>query len=224
MKNFLTNNKNLILGTFIGFLLVFAIASLVTEKRLSVYKALLDDKITEQVKSLGDLAIVTGRGASNDRAEILVKECRSEERSEFEALLASLNSELNKYELGRLTNLFGDCGHVFANRRTSMYLQMQDEFNELKTLVEMRKQFEDFDDNSINYSKWEELVRNEEEISKIFQDMVRVQGEIINVLLSGKNVNSEEVNNLLKEAQEIKNKLGEATEKASSIRVSLIST
>ena len=224
MKNFLTNNKNLILGTFIGFLLVFAIASLVTEKRLSVYKTLLDDKITEQVKSLGDLAIVTGRGASNDRAEILVKECRSEERSEFEALLASLNSELNKYELGRLTNLFGDCGHVFANRRTSMYLQMQDEFNELKTLVEMRKQFEDFDDNSINYSKWEELVRNEEEISKIFQDMVRVQGEIINVLLSGKNVNSEEVNDLLKEAQEIKNKLGEATEKASSIRVSLIST
>lgn len=224
MKNFLTNNKNLILGTFIGFLLVFAIASLVTEKRLSVYKTLLDDKIAEQVKSLGDLAIVTGRGASNDRAEILVKECRSEERSEFEALLASLNSELNKYELGRLTNLFGDCGHVFANRRTSMYLQMQDEFNELKTLVEMRNQFEDFDDNSINYSKWEELVRNEEEISKIFQDMVRVQGEIINVLLSGKNVNSEEVNNLLKEAQEIKNKLGEATEKASSIRVSLIST
>ncbi|KXK00198.1 MAG: hypothetical protein UZ19_OD1000113 [Parcubacteria bacterium OLB19] len=191
---------------------------------MSVYKTLLDDKIAEQVKSLGDLAIVTGRGASNDRAEILVKECRSEERSEFEALLASLNSELNKYELGRLTNLFGDCGHVFANRRTSMYLQMQDEFNELKTLVEMRNQFEDFDDNSINYSKWEELVRNEEEISKIFQDMVRVQGEIINVLLSGKNVNSEEVNNLLKEAQEIKNKLGEATEKASSIRVSLIST
>ena len=224
MKNFLTKNKNLILGTIIGFLLVFAIASLVTEKHLSVYKTLLDDNIAEQIKSLGDLAIVTGRGASNDRAEILVKECRSEERSEFEALLASLNSELNKYELGRLTNLFADCGHVFANRRTSMYLQMQDEFNELKTLVEMRKQFENFDDNSINYSKWEELVRNEEEISKIFQDMVRVQGEIINVLLSGKNVNSEEVNDLLKEAQEIKTKLGEATEKASSIRVSLIST
>ena len=224
MKNFLTNNKNLLIGAFVGFLLVLAISSLVIEKRLSVHKTLLDDKIAEQVKSLGDLAIVTGRGASNDRAEILVKECRSDERSEFEALLASLNSELNKYELSRLTNLFSNCGHVFANRRTSMYLQMQDEFNELESLVQIRKQFEDYDETTINYGKWEELVENEAEISKIFQDMVRVQGEIISVLLSGKNVNSEEVNNLLKEAQEIKTKLGEATERASSIRVSLIST
>ena len=224
MKNFLTNNKNLLIGAFVGFLLVLAISSLVIEKRLSVHKTLLDDKIAEQVKSLGDLAIVTGRGASNDRAEILVKECRSDERSEFEALLASLNSELNKYELSRLTNLFSNCGHVFANRRTSMYLQMQDEFNELESLVQIRKQFEDYDETTINYASWQELVENEGEISKIFQDMVRVQGEIISVLLSGKNVNSEEVNNLLKEAQEIKTKLGEATERASSIRVSLIST
>ncbi len=224
MKKFFVNNKTFILGILFGVLVVFTTSYLVIEKRLQEYKVVLDGEISAQIKSLGDLAIITGRGASNERADSLVKECKTEERSEFEALLASLNSELNHYELNRLTALFSDCGHVFANRRTSMSLQMQDEFDILKKLVEMRKQIDDFSEESINYKKWEELVNNEREISNIFQDMVRVQSDIIQVLLVGKNINSEEVNNLLKEVQEIKSRLNESTEKASSIRVVLIST
>lgn len=224
MKNFLTNNKTFILGILFGALIVFVTSYFVVEKRLQEYKMILDTQINTQIRSLGDLAIITGKGASNERADTLVKECKVEERSEFEALLASLNSELNQRELNRLTNLFGNCGHVFANRRTSMFLQMQDEFDTLENLVEMRKKIDDFSEESINYTKWKELVNNEREISNIFQDMVRVQSDIIQVLLSGKNINSEEVNELLKEVQEIKVKLNEATEKASSIRVVLISS
>lgn len=224
MKNFLVNNKVFLLGVLIGTVLVFVISFFVIEKRLQEYKMVLDSQINEQIVSLGNLAIITGRGASNQQADMLVKECKIDERAEFEALLASLNSDLNKHELNRLSILFNNCGHVFANRRTSMYLQMQNEFDSLKKTVNVRKQIDDFSEDSINYSKWEELIDNEHEISNIFQDMVQVQGEIINALLSGKTTNSEEVNLLLKRAQEIKTKLNEATEKASSIRVVLISS
>jgi len=224
MKNFYLKNKALILGVLFGLVLIYSLSTLIVENKLSVLKVSLDNEIEREVEILSELAVTTGKGGFNLEAETIINDCRSDERGKFETLLSSLDSGLSQTELSSLNDLFSSCGYVFANRRTSMQMQMDREFNFLNDLVENRKLVADFDENSINLSKWQELITTEKEINANFQNMVSVQKEIIDLLLSKKASDSDEVQSALVKAQELKGALNTATERASSIRSTLISS
>lgn len=224
MGNFYLKNKALIFRTLFGLVLIYSLSALIVENKLSVLKVGLDNEIEREIEILSELAVTTGKGGFNLEAETIINDCRSDERGKFETLLSSLDSGLSQTELSSLNDLFSSCGYVFANRRTSMQMQMEREFNFLNDLVENRKLVGDFDENSINLSKWQELITTEKEINANFQNMVSVQKEIIDLLLSKKASDSDEVQSALVKAQELKGALNTATERASSIRSTLISS
>jgi hypothetical protein len=224
MGNFYLKNKALIFRTLFGLVLIYSLSALIVENKLSVLKVGLDNEIEREIEILSELAVTTGKGGFNLEAETIINDCRSDERGKFETLLSSLDSGLSQTELSSLNDLFSSCGYVFANRRTSMQMQMEREFNFLNDLVENRKLVGDFDENSINLSKWQELITTEKEINANFQNMVSVQKEIIDLLLSKKASDSDEVQSALVKAQELKGTLNTATERASSIRSTLISS
>ncbi len=224
MENFYLKNKALIFGALFGLVLIYSLSVLIVENKLSVLKVSLDNEIEREIEILSELAVTTGKGGFNLEAETIINDCRSDERGKFETLLSSLDSGLSQVELSSLNDLFSSCGYVFANRRTSMQMQMEREFNFLNDMVENRKLVGDFDENSINLSKWQELITTEKEINANFQNMVSVQKEIIDLLLSKKASDSDEVQSALVKAQELKGALNTATERASSIRSTLISS
>ncbi len=224
MENFYLKNKALIFGALFGLVLIYSLSVLIVENKLSVLKVSLDNEIEREIEILSELAVTTGKGGFNLEAETIINDCRSDERGKFETLLSSLDSGLSQTELSSLNDLFSSCGYVFANRRTSMQMQMEREFNFLNDMVETRKLVGDFDENSINLSKWQELITTEKEINANFQNMVSVQKEIIDLLLSKKASDSDEVQSALVKAQELKGALNTATERASSIRSTLISS
>ena len=221
MNKNITERKSFFYGLAFGLVFISIVSMLVVDKRLSGFESSLNSDIENQVSVLRELAITTSKGASNTQAETLIGECSNDERVEFENLLSKLDSGLSINNLTKLNTLFGYCGHVFADRRMSMYFQMEREFNELEYLVTKKTIIKDNDDNSVDLEKWRKLLDSERNVSKIFQEMVDVQEQIIDTLLAGKTTNSEEVQALLKKAQEIKNALNVATEEASKNRSEL---
>lgn len=224
MRNFYLKHKSLIWGVLSGVIIMYALSAVIVENKLSALKQSFDANIAKEISVLSDLAVTTGKGGFNHEAETMINDCSNEERVKFEALLSTLDSGLAHSDLIILNNLFSSCGHVFANRRTSMQNQMERELAFLESLVEKRQLVDDYDASSIKLSKWQELVDTEKSINADFQGMVVVQKGIIDSLIAGKTTNSAEVQNLQKEAQELKEKLSVATGKSSAIRSELISS
>jgi hypothetical protein len=224
MIKFYTKYRSLIIGTIFGLLIIYIFSTLIIEKRLNSLKVSLEDKIELQQRIISDIALTTGRGGSNNQAEMIVTECSSEERVDFESSLSKLDTGLPNKELNQLSRLFNSCGHVYANRRASMAFQLEREVAYLDDLVAQRRVIDDDYDILVNLEKWSDLVVNEKLISNNFQELVIIQRQIIDSLLLGKTTDSEEVKTLMKDAQSLKNELTTATEKASTIRSELIST
>lgn len=225
MKSFYLKYKWLIWGFLLEIIIILALSAFFIEYKLSALEESLDDKIEQQISTLNNLATVTGKGGFNDEAEALISDCRNDERTKFEKLLSSLGSDLSVTGLNELNSLFSSCGHVFANRRSSMQSQMERELDFLKILIEERKLVDKYyKEDSVNLNEWQKLIEVEKNINNDFQKMVVVQKNIINSLISGKKTNSAEVQNSLKEAQEVKGRLSTLTEEAAEIRSMIISS
>ena len=205
-----------------GVVIIYLFASLVIEKRLQDMRVYLDSQIISETKVLSDLAAITGKGGSNEQADTIVSDCSHENRTKYESLLSSLDSGLAINDLKSLEILFNSCGYVFSSRRSSMAMQLEREYKTLEQLFLQRSLLGDYDEKNTILSKWKELVDNEMIISNHFRSLVKIQKQIIDAVISGKTIDSDEVVKLRTEAKEINDKMVLVTELSSVMRSTLI--
>lgn len=205
-----------------GVVIIYLFASLVIEKRLQDMRVYLDSQIISETKVLSDLAAITGKGGSNEQADTIVSDCSHENRTKYESLLSSLDSGLAINDLKSLEILFNSCGDVFSSRRSSMAMQLEREYKTLEQLFLQRSLLGDNDEKNTTLSKWKELVDNEMIISNHFRTLVKIQKQIIDAVISGKTIDSDEVVKLRTEAKEINDKMVLVTELSSVMRSALI--
>lgn len=215
-------NRPYILGVTVGIAIIYLFSSIVIEKRLQEMKTYLDSEIITETKILSDLAITTGKGGSNALADLVVLDCSHENRTKYESLLSSLDSGLKTTDLRSLEMLFNSCGDVFSSRRSSMATQLEREYMVLELLSTQRSLLGDYDIDSSTLNKWKELVDNEVKISEHFRSLVKIQKQIIDAIISGKTIDSDEVVKLRTEAKEINDKMVRVTESSSVMRSVLI--
>lgn len=207
MKNFLNTNKYILTGVVVGSLAIIVFSNGIVNKRLAEYRQGAEYQIKSTETELNDMLDVVAKGKSNEFAKRVAQDCTSGERAIFDSKLAKLDSGLSKQELNELDVLFSKCAAIDAVYRSAMVLQLRNLISSLKLQISQRKilgRYENYDEKLVQY---ELLLSQEETISELSFSLVTLQGEIIESLIKGLSVDSDEANQLKSKGQSLRNEL-----------------
>ncbi len=216
-------NKQLILGAIVGAAIIYLLSSMVIDNKLESLKTHLDEKINSHIISAENIAKIIGRGGEvSEEIALTIPECPANEMSQYDSLLSSLDKGLSKYELQGLNILFKRCGDKFASRRAGMVLLFEYEILNLSELISEREILGDYSVLDTNLEKWEALVKEEKEVSRLYFELVNAQRQIISILADeGESIST--VEEIQSEVARIKSEMTVATTKTFELRESLIS-
>ncbi len=216
MKNYFTKDV-LISVHLVIFALTLIVGTLVVHFREETTATELRKKITEQNSILMDLAIITDRNGSDEALAKILQDCSR--RNEYEALLIQLGT-LEKKELITIQNLHESCGLFYAQQKALMVQKLKREMQSYHDLITLYALF----DNRVGLYKedaWNELLVFEEARSTLLFDLGTIQEKIVTGLISGTKPQNAEIQNLVRDAQEMSELLGVHDRKIDEIRESL---
>jgi predicted DNA-binding transcriptional regulator len=180
--------------------------------------------ISEQQAVLATIAETTARNGADSITEQIIKDCSLSERSTFDTLLGSLDNGLTQTELVELERLFGRCGGFYSERKSVMVSRLAREIEVYETYVEHLETLLDADvANEFQISLWNKLAEEEQKQSELFSQLVIKQDQIISTLLDGKSASSEEIEQILREVNEIQGTLVVTNKQVAKVRAELTS-
>jgi hypothetical protein len=211
-------NKYLIFGIIVGATVVYLLSTFTTDKKLNQLQLTLDTSLDQVASETKDLALLIGRGGLTAGAESIIADCTDDERDSFESKLAALDTGLSEAELSSVDTLFSRCAPVQPVRRTLMVMELSRLIETLDTQVHQRKQLGDYKEYDDMLATLRQLLILEEEMTRSSFDLVYLQREIIDVLLSGQSVTSDQANQLRERGGSIRRALDESATEAATLR------
>lgn len=222
--NWAQKNKSLLFGILVGAILVYLIADLTTERKLSSLQLSLDTAIDESFTETVKLVELIGQGIITDESKVIIADCKAEERTSFEEKLNRLDVGLSKSDLQVIDTLFSRCAPVQPVRRSLMVMDLSTKIQTLEGLVEQRKQVSEYTKYDEAIINLKHLLINEQKISEVSFALVYLQREIIDLLMSGKSVNSDEANKLKARGVDLRQSITRITNESNSYRAKLSTT
>ncbi len=219
---FISEHKYLFIGIIVGAGLVFLLAQVTTERKLDELQMSLETSIESGVASTTALAQIIGEGKLTKTAEVIVTDCSQDERIAFEDKLAELDMGLPASELKLIDTLFSRCAPVQSIRRTLMVMDFVRQLEALDTLVVQRKQIGEYTKYDALIADTRTLAAHEERITRLSLDLVYLQREIIDMLLSGGLVSSEAATALKERGIALRTDLLKEAEEAAVVRARIL--
>ncbi|MCB9810208.1 hypothetical protein H6781_01250 [Candidatus Nomurabacteria bacterium] len=217
------SGKNLVV-LLIGMLVMYFGVTTMVDKRFAEFETNTRSQITEQLVLVSAISEATSRNGADAVTESIVKDCSVSERIQFDDLLNNLNNNLNRTQLTELERLFGRCGSFYSERKSVMVARLTREVEILEGYVNQLSVILDKDISSeYSLEDWKKLSEEEKKQSELFANLVVLQDEIISTLLSGKNAQSPEIEEILQQVREVQETLLVANAQASALRSRLIS-
>lgn len=178
--------------------------------------------IAQQQTTIASLSEVMSRGGVDEVTATVIKDCAADERDRFDLLLGRLGDGLPRNELLELSRLFDRCASYYARQKAVMAARFEREVQvydsyiaRLPTLVPQA------DVTPYAALTWQELARFEREQSQLFETLVRLQGEIIDTLVSGKTTSDPAITQLLGTVRETQEMQAYNVAKMSELRTKL---
>lgn len=221
MNNFIQKNRQLIIGVLIGVVSIYFISSIIVEKRLANLQNFTEVKIETSNNELLSLAEAIARGEANGVASKTVSDCTITEQAQFDNRLSRLDAGLTNIELKELDILFSRCAPVQVIRRSAMVVQLESEVQKLNLLLEQRKLLGEYDQFEVKAKNWEDLLNKEKKITDLSFNLVSLQYEIIQQLISGLKVDSATANELKVKGQAIRMELDNLMSEVNLLREGL---
>lgn len=219
--NWVRKNKSLIFGILVGAILVYLIADLTTEKKLSNLQLSLDTAIDESYQETVKQVELIGQGILTDESKAIIADCKVEERTSFEEKLNRLDVGLSKSDLQVIDTLFSRCAPVQPVRRSLMVMDLSTKIQTLEGLVQQRKQVSEYTKYDGAIVNLKLLLANEQKISEVSFALVYLQREIIDLLMSGKSVSSDEANKLKAKGVDLRQSITKITSESILYRAKL---
>ena len=209
--------KRIILGTVIGFAVVYTTSKLVVNKKINHIETTLEEKVTEEQKTAKKIAELVNRNGADETVESLIKPCSSVDSIKYEELLSSLNENLPHNSLVELKRLFNNCGHKDVEKRYLTTFQLKLSIDKLSYLNDVS--LKTLNKESVKeMATWQSLLTKEQEINKNFTKLVEIQQEIIEALLLGEKEDSKIVEGLRLRAGEVRNEMYSTTKETSELQ------
>jgi hypothetical protein len=186
---------------FIFVALTLLAASWYIKTQQGEYRDRLYTALTEQENTMLNLSTLIDRDEADEAVAQIVKDCSVEERQQFDTLLSSL-SELNRQKLQEVNGLFDMCSHFYADRQAILAMRLNRELETYEEYVALLALTDsDVEEYTARTEQWQKLSQFEHDRSRLAAELVDLQGVIIDLLVSGKSVDSEEILNALQDAQ-----------------------
>jgi predicted DNA-binding transcriptional regulator len=218
------SNLKLIASFVLAVGLVYFLVHNFAENRFQDLESQTRLLISEQQAVLATIAETTARNGADSITEQIIKDCSLSERSTFDTLLGSLDNGLTQTELVELERLFGRCGGFYSERKSVMVSRLAREIEVYETYVEHLETLLDADvANEFQISLWNKLAEEEQKQSELFSQLVIKQDQIISTLLDGKSASSEEIEQILREVNEIQGTLVVTNKQVAKVRAELTS-
>jgi hypothetical protein len=219
-----TSNLKLIGVCILAATLVYFLVTNLTENRFQNLESQTRLLISQQQSILATIAETTARNGADSVTEQIVKDCSLSERLTFDTLLGDLDSGLTQVQLIELERLFGRCGGFYSERKSVMVSRLAREIEVYETYVNQLGTVLDTDvAEEFHIAQWNKLAQEEQKQSKLFFQLVNKQDQIITTLLSGKSANSTEIEEILREVNEIQGTLVVTNTQVANVRSELIS-
>jgi hypothetical protein len=218
---FFTKHKALITGILFGALIVSVTAQITTDRKLSYVTDSLDGAIESSLSEAIALAALIGSGALTTGAQSIIEDCSEEERESFETKLSQLDSGLSMSELQEVDVLFSRCAPTQSIRRTLMVLDLGRQVQNVSELITQRNQIERVDAYNEKVEVLSDLIVYEEDIARLSLDLVYLQREIIDILMSGVAVDSVRSEELKMKGSTVRSSMQEKAARAADLRTEL---
>jgi hypothetical protein len=219
-----TNNLKLIGFCLLAAILTYFVVNNLAENRFQNLESQTRLLISQQQSILATIAETTARNGADSVTEQIVKDCSLSERSTFDTLLSSLDSGLPQSQLVELERLFGRCGGFYSERKSVMVSRLAREIEIYETYVNQLAIVLETDvAQEFQISQWNKLATEEQKQSDLFSQLVIKQDQIITTLLSGKSASSDEIEEILREVNEIQGTLLVTNKQVADIRAELVS-
>ncbi len=214
--------KNL-LALIFGAVLLYLLVTVMVDQRLQDHEYNVRLLIADQESTLIAIAETTARNGADAVTESIVQDCNITEREEFDSLLGRLNSGLARSELQTLERLFGRCGSFYSDRKTVMVSRLAREIEVFESYVSLLSLISGKDiAPEMKVAEWQALAAEERQQSELFAQLVRIQDEIITLLLAGESTASPGMEEVLRSARETQEGLLYASKQSQRIRAELI--
>lgn len=207
----------------VGFIvLVYALALAVSSMKFATAKQNLETQLAEQKSLLISLAEITARNGTDSVTDSIIKDCAVAQRTEFDALLGSLDQGLSQEDLFKLERLFGRCGSFYSEKKALLTARLNRE-------VEIHATFVDQLDILNQHSKtkeykveeWKTIASLEQKQSSLFIELVSLQSEIIQALISDNAPDSQKIKEILTRVKTTQESLADTSNKISKLEPEL---
>ncbi len=217
------NVKN-ILVLLLGVVAMYLIVTSLVNNRFNEIELDARVQIADQGAALATISEITARNGADSITESIVRDCTVIERGQFDNLLGQLNNNLSRPQLVELERLFGRCGSFYSERKSVMVARLAREIEVYEDYVNFLSIIVDQDLSTVfQVTVWQALSEEERKQGESFAKLVQLQDRIIANLLEGKNSNSPEIVEILKEVGEVQETLLASRKQATSIRAGLVS-
>lgn len=217
-------NIHLILGVVVGAILVMLISNLTTERKLNSLQLSLDTAIEKSLVDTENLASLIGQGVLSKESEAIIADCKTEERTSFEAKLNKLDSGLSRSDLDEVDTLFSRCAPVQPVRRSLMVMELSTKIQTLEGLLLQRKQIGEYTKYDKAVENLKKILTSEQKTTELSFALVYLQREIIDLLISGKAVDSNEANALKTKGANLRQEVLQIATEAKTYREELKSS
>jgi hypothetical protein len=218
MKSFL-NMRILITANAIFIAVIVVAGVFVVYHAKQTLRSVLTENIDSELKTISDLATLTDRNGADSVVAHIIKDCPN--RSHFDTLLGNL-AELDQKELLSVQQLFDSCGAFYAERKAIMVSKLERENDVLSKYVEFLTMFGGKNPYFDATTNWRKLADLELKRSMLLSEQVTIQRDIIDLMVTGNGVNSKDVQDLSKKAQNTAHTLSTLNDQIDTLREKLI--
>jgi hypothetical protein len=160
----------------------------------------LEEYLTQSAEYFIKLARITDRNGTDEVIEKIITDCS--QRVTYESYLERL-ATLTQSELETVQHLSELCSFYYTERKMLMVARLEDAYQRYSEYSTLYNTIRGVVNDSVQKERFAEIVSLEHERSTLLNNQRIIQEKIIQHLISGKTIQSEEVVLLLREAQKI---------------------
>ncbi len=183
----------------------------------------LDAKVAEQELLLSKISELTRTNGADEITEKIIVDCTATERARFDALLDQLSGSISGQEIKELDTLFYKCARFYADRKSVMAARLHREVEVYEEYVRLYGYIRN--EVSVDLEKrvvvWRQVADSELTLAGYFNDLVRLQGNIITALLQGQSKESTDIKNTLSEVAITRDKMTMLTKQLENLQLEL---
>lgn len=189
-------------GVLVTAAVLYGVSYYVNEREKDIVNKIIVE-VLEQEKTLSAIAEITDRNGADAVVEEIILDCSITNRDRFDDFLNRLGSLTNS-ELRETETLFDSCGRFYSSRKALMVARMEREYEFYRNLVELLTLADDeITVSQYQVGPWGSLVQLEAKRSDVFARQASIQLNIIRALLDGESVQSENIQDMLSDAQNL---------------------